>query len=496
MLVTFSVFITLCSAQNKSLICNEIEGKNKDYKFRILDHEYDDGATVLICKSSLDDGLPIEIVKSTPSAPNITELNWIKGADADPNNTKIGITKFDFFDADLKNLVEVKIEGVKKSLKIKHLRIIDDFELDDNTIAYDNNEIRKYPFYAKGEDKYGLQFLEIEKKYELYGSTSPKHPSASNNILFSSSNDGVTIDNIKLHKNISKTVTGVELGVHDVKACNDISYKALVANPIYKAVEVYILNESDDDKPNWCQNSSIPDNRKLKLDCMTAIDPAHKCFLVGDDGSYDLLYNLEDIMHKDDKLNSARNAIIAGDDRCDGNPLASNIHSTTGFNESQFMAAASSTVSFYEKYGVYLNFIWKGDLPFNYDLKDDDKVLSQSEQRAIVYNSPYFDQSISKILLVPAILDQRDIYNPTLLGLGWYSEILKSGDNSCFIIPAGVSSMAISHELGHSMFGMVHPEIFSITDSKSMMKEEYNPSTDRVNEHKIRFHDLVHRIHK
>jgi len=188
-------------------------------------------------------------------------------------------------------------------------------------------------------------------------------------------------------------------------------------------VEIYYVRESDDDEPNWCQDESMPDYRSYKIGCTEKITSEnHKCISPGIDNSYDLAISLDEhCCDGDDVLFSTgsdfnkTHYVLAGPNKsCDTDiilPADNGI--PIGYSQEKIEETMEEVISYYEKFLIKLNPIYKGEVFYNFDTEVEDGTMSHRERNR--FHFEYGDSNKSSLYIIGESYFPDE---PTALGIG------------------------------------------------------------------------------
>lgn len=270
-------------------------------------------------------------------------------------------------------------------------------------------------------------------------------------------------------------------------------------------LDIYALREVDDDLPNYCHDkdgngTSFESNADFNIGLMpNCIDPItsteHICIDPGEDGSVDLSLDLSSYLRgkneiveipANGKVKVKQNSVKAGVDReCDTRPYRSGFDGPFKFGEYQIDDAYSLNQSevlerievinnFYEKFGVRFIPRWH-NMNRNFDFLIDDNILhfdkkTNDKEFSVFYRQLYGESSSSAgivnpiapldptLFLIHSLEDQES--SPVGLSFrGFNISAIEDG------IDINHWITGVAHELGHGVFGLLHPKDEFTTNS-------------------------------
>lgn len=482
--------------------CFEMSTKNKDYIIRINNIDYEDGDDVFICK---DNSYNIEIRYNNVVMDSVIADSWdwsncgcING---NPQSFKATLV----LQTDDKMKVKFIVDGKKKDLTLD-FKIVESLKIDikkthkNKTYEYDENNTSKYPYYS---NKYDWKYLSKDSNDVIFF-TKKSSTLFSQNIVNSIPVENNNLNGLDGHLEITHLGSS-NVDSFEIKLCDHITPILKVdVNEVKKIpINIYTLYESDDDKANYCidysddgipyqfgQNGMSTDDlpgQRYKANCIDLIDNIeHECIDPGDDGSLDLYKNLSSwVDYSSDiiTINNHTARILAGTDlKCSTLPRQNEIDTFT--HNFDFIELEQEANEFYNKLGIELEFHNRGGLAANYDVSKDDSKLDLDITSGKGENIPYYQSNFISpsipdttiIWIVPELFDASDdISDGSLIFKYGNSPFLKS--KVIFLSAKYTTKRTIAHELGHSNFGLVHPD--GNFHSKNDLPEKI--SSDRYN---------------
>lgn len=483
----------------------------------------------------------IQIVKNNGDNISPASVSWDNNPNVlvDPNDFTIGtITDSlgDNFGNDGEEDIEVRMmivgndKPVKLKFKLRTIYEIDDGELmhdknhDKNFAGYDENKISVYPGSETGEPwlylrTYGLSFLYFK----------PNHRGKKESVLdalnfkVSPNTGNYSPDHDKDFYLRMHSYTGNPEQIIDINLCNDIDLAQANVYPNKTlTVELYTVCESDDDKVNYCVDANGKYNGYLKANCIDSIDsPDFVCIDPGDDGSLDLYFpSLENNFWKesDIDLNKATDSlmytdinflhtlnILAGDDLyCNTIPMQQEIECPELLTEEEIQKIEDNLNTIYNQGGISNIVVnYNGYKNLNFDVSKEDNKLDPSIEAIFTHlqeyggslinlNSPFpNNENQVLIYLVNEIDGARGLANQYYKDLAFIN--LKNQRNS-----------TISHEIGHALYGLVHPDgadyeenglqdtttqdFYNVMNSGKLFNSDnkLNKTTKKIEEFKVR----------
>jgi hypothetical protein len=530
--------------QNTSEECFDLSKKDTEYFIQINGENYVDKEKIFICKNDLP--LDIKIIYNDDRHP--FHLDTVQGIAWDWSNCNCDdvsgqgpINSIDSSSFSSKFTMKVKFrenylpgsfgDGITLQLIIHE--ITNQLKIDVNSthsksnFGYDDHPSENYPHY---------------------------HPTIDAKFILDGQNDSIYFHNRK-HKNMTRTINfednspgildysiddeGIELfhtGNYGFDSCyvKTCGYDSLLLVDIYLPstldVNLYILQESNDDYANYCVDymgngepyDQIGDVRgDLLADCVTPIDslpnPSEfECINPGMDGTLDLYNEISfgywkdrkdnDINKPSDSLNPNFNKrhllkINPSVDNqgayfCNSRPviLESNWNADLngdGTLDAYVDAAAmqvdinkiqSDLNEIYNKAGIYVNVEYKGVYYRNYN---SNSFVANDKTEQNDFHISFFGGGRNAMINsdTTSIFLLDSLYNSELLEITDKLAGRATGDNggvynSVFIHFDEFHPRTISHEIGHAKFELYHPDVGEGSETGWILDDLESPEVD------------------
>ncbi len=334
---------------------------------------------------------------------------------------------------------------------------------------------------------FGLDLQTITTNSEVV----PTNVPSVDNIEFEES--GSTLENFGIKpKQVYPPTYGLE-----IEACPNIEMlNADILDEKSIELNLFTLIESDDDILNFCIDKVKEDaplansndiDEYLDVNCQDSLSIDHKCLLPGDDASFDFYMDTKIHINApwlefscDSIVNEGTwfMHVYAGEDKkCDsrtwlhfdGKILDDNknlgtrskplfIDSTPFFD---YNLLNNNTNAILNKIGVTMDFIDRGKINFNFDIKGDDNDIVELVEwveirnvlSSIYGNNLMSNKNISKVYMVNNL---EDFSNLNAMGERKGRSIANEAESIIDVLQ--MEERTLAHEIGHAMWGWYHPD--------------------------------------
>ena len=486
---------------------------DNEYKIHLIsengiDALLDDGGKIAICESSLPVSIQIEDLAGNNVVSNYWDYSKCKCEPSSPtnnvstfiNSNKMGERIRIFFKNENDDEVELEI----KINKLEKLKVDIKKSIASSNFGFDFNSHDPYPdklndLSWKIIPEGNKDNITVSSKGQLAEKYFNYIPFDDNLLLTNVGNKEIEISNLT-------NLTQGQVYSYTAKYCTDKDLINIdVLPPKTVQVDMYTLQESDDDMPRYCVNF-IPNNTffepgdvrgDLMFDCVTPISSLpneeavnYECIDKGDDGSLDGFGALQKYINQDNGyaekdviINAGENGEIihnleirAGNDKkCNERPLR--FENTNGissldptFQDIQQLSddvianELMSLQSIYAQINVDIQLNYQGLLPFNYDFKEEDNRISSKNEQRYLHALYHYDINIANLSepINTVVWEVNEIVadNENIAGLATSDpdNNVTQYKNSLTVSRIKSKDRTIAHEIGHAKYGLGHPD--------------------------------------
>lgn len=486
---------------------------NNEYKIHLMSENgidvlLDDGGKIAICESSLPISIKLENLAGNNVVSNYWDYSKCECEPSSPTNNLSTFLNSDKMDKKIKIIFndedddEVELEF--KINKLEKLKVDVKKSIASSAYGFDYNSHKPYPDRINN-----LSWKVITEGSKDNFTVSSKGELAEKYFNYIPLDDNLSLTNVgnkEIEISHLNTLTQGQVYSYMAKFCDDYDLINIdVLPPKTVQVDMYTLQESDDDIPRYCVNF-IPNNiffepgdvrGDLMFDCMTPISSLpheeavnYVCIDKGNDGSLDGFGGLSKYTNRDngfsdrDELLNAGDGgnkihkleILAGEDKiCNERPVR--FEDNNGINSLdptyQDIQQLSGDVianelmrlqSIYAQVNVDIQLNYHGLLPFNYDFKEEDNQISSNNEQRYLHALYHHDINIANLSepINTAVWEVNKIVvdNENIAGLATSDpdNNVSQFKNSLTVSRAKSEDRTIAHEIGHARYNLGHPD--------------------------------------